>query len=61
MVGDTLALFNPVATWLARRREDFGGRRTGFRRFGTGMEDYYDFSFAPRGPDADTVCRIKSG
>jgi hypothetical protein len=49
-VGDTLALFNPVATWYGEGDEKIrvdGESPPSF--LGTGTEDYYDFSFAPRG------------
>lgn len=49
-VGDTLALFNPVATWYGEGDEKIWVDNESFPSFlGTGMEDYYDFSFAPRG------------
>lgn len=49
-VGDTLALFNPVATWYGEGDEKIRVDGESFPSFlGTGMEDYYDFSFAPRG------------
>ena len=49
-VGDTLALFNQVPTWYGEGDEKIridGETLPSF--LGTGMEDYYDFSFAPRG------------
>lgn len=49
-VGDTLALFNPVATWYGEGDEKISVDGESFPSFlGTGTEDYYDFSFAPRG------------
>jgi hypothetical protein len=49
-VGDTLALFNPVATWYGEGDEKIRVDDESFPSFlGTGTEDYYDFSFAPRG------------
>ena len=49
-VGDTLALFNPVATWYGEGDEKISVDGESLPSFlGTGMEDYYDFSFAPRG------------
>lgn len=49
-VGDTLALFNPVATWYGEGDEKIWVDHESFPSFvGTGTEDYYDFSFAPRG------------
>ncbi len=48
--GDTLALFNPVPTWYGEGDEKIRVDHESFPSFiGTGMEDYYDFSFAPRG------------
>ena len=49
-VGDTLALFNYVPTWYGEGDEKIWVDGEAFPSFlGTGMEDYYDFSFAPRG------------
>lgn len=49
-VGDTLALFNPVATWYGEGDEKIWVDDESFPSFlGTGTEDYYGFSFAPRG------------
>lgn len=49
-VGDTLALFNFVPTWYGEGDEKIWVDQETFPSFlGTGMEDYYDFSFAPRG------------
>jgi hypothetical protein len=49
-VGDTLALFNPVATWYGEGDEKIRVDEESLPSFlGTGTEDYYDFSFAPRG------------
>ena len=49
-VGDTLALFNYVPTWYGEGDEKIRVDDESFPSFlGTGMEDYYDFSFAPRG------------
>ncbi len=48
--GDTLALFNSSATWYGEGDEKIWIDNESFPSFlGTGMEDYYDFSFAPRG------------
>ena len=48
--GDTLALYNPVATWYGEGDEKIWVDDESFPSFlGTGTEDYYDFSFAPRG------------
>ncbi|MEO5914287.1 MAG: glycoside hydrolase family 172 protein [Luteolibacter sp.] len=49
-VGDTLSLFNPVATWYGEGDEKI--RVDGEAvpsHLGTGTEDYYGYSFAPRG------------
>jgi hypothetical protein len=49
-VGDTLALFNSVDTWYGEGDEKISVDGESFPSFlGTGTEDYYDFSFAPRG------------
>lgn len=49
-VGDTLALFNSVPTWYGEGDEKIWVDGESFPSLlGTGMEDYYDFSFAPRG------------
>lgn len=49
-VGDTLALFNPVATWYGEGDEKIYVDGENFpSHMGTGTEDYYDFSFAPQG------------
>jgi hypothetical protein len=49
-VGDTLALFNSVPTWYGEGDEKIRVDGEALPSFlGTGMEDYYDFSFAPRG------------
>ena len=49
-VGDTLALYNPVATWYGEGDEKIRVDGESLPSFlGTGTEDYYDFSFAPRG------------
>lgn len=48
--GDTLSLFNFVPTWYGEGDEKVWVDGETFPSFlGTGMEDYYDFSFAPRG------------
>ncbi|MES2439696.1 MAG: glycoside hydrolase family 172 protein [Verrucomicrobiota bacterium] len=49
-VGDTLSLFNPVATWYGEGDEKIrvDGESTP-SHLGTGTEDYYGYSFAPRG------------
>lgn len=49
-VGDTLSLFNFVPTWYGEGDEKIRVDDESLPSFlGTGMEDYYDFSFAPRG------------
>ena len=49
-VGDTLALFNAVDTWYGEGDEKIRVDHESLPSFlGTGTEDYYDFSFAPRG------------
>jgi hypothetical protein len=49
-VGDTLALYNCVPTWYGEGDEKIRVDDEALPSFlGTGMEDYYDFSFAPRG------------
>ncbi len=49
-VGDTLALYNFVPTWYGEGDEKIRVDNEVFPSFlGTGTEDYYDFSFAPRG------------
>ncbi|HSY42883.1 MAG TPA: glycoside hydrolase family 172 protein, partial [Candidatus Acidoferrum sp.] len=49
-IGDTLALFNYVPTWYGEGDEKIWIDGESFPSLlGTGMEDYYDFSFAPRG------------
>jgi Protein of unknown function (DUF2961) len=49
-VGDTLALCNPLPTWYGEGDEKIWVDNESFPSFvGTGTEDYYDFSFAPRG------------
>jgi hypothetical protein len=49
-VGDTLAVFNPKATWYGEGDEKIRVDGEALpSHLGTGTEDYYDFSFAPRG------------
>jgi hypothetical protein len=49
-VGDTLSLFNSVSTWYGEGDEKIWVDGESFPSFlGTGTEDYYDLSFAPRG------------
>ena len=48
-VGDTLALFNPVATWYGEGDEKIWVDGELFpSHLGTGTEDYYGFSYAPQ-------------
>jgi len=48
-VGDTLALFNPVATWYGEGDEKIWVDGESFpSHMGTGTEDYYGFSYAPK-------------
>ncbi len=48
-VGDTLALFNPVATWYGEGDEKIWVDGEGFpSHVGTGTEDYYGYSYAPK-------------
>ncbi|MCX6997366.1 MAG: DUF2961 domain-containing protein [Kiritimatiellaeota bacterium] len=48
-VGDTLALFNPVATWYGEGDEKIWVDGESFpSHIGTGTEDYYGYSFAPK-------------
>jgi hypothetical protein len=47
--GDTLALFNEIPTWYGEGDEKITVDREPFpSQFGTGTEDYYGYSFAPR-------------
>ena len=47
-VGDTLALFNPIATWYGEGDEKIWVDGESFpSHLGTGTEDYYSFSYAP--------------
>ena len=49
-VGDTLALFNPVPTWYGEGDEKIWVDGESFpSHMGTGTEDYYNYSYAPRG------------
>lgn len=48
-VGDTLALFNAMPTWYGEGDEKIRVDGEAFpSHFGTGTEDYYNYSFAPR-------------
>jgi len=47
--GDTLALFNPIATWYGEGDEKIWVDGESFpSHLGTGTEDYYSFSYAPK-------------
>lgn len=47
-VGDTLALFNPIATWFGEGDEKIWVDGESFpSHLGTGTEDYYGYSYAP--------------
>jgi hypothetical protein len=48
-VGDTLALYNPIATWYGEGDEKIWVDGESFpSHVGTGTEDYYNFSYAPQ-------------
>ena len=48
-VGDTLSLFNPVPTWYGEGNEKIWVDGESFpSHLGTGTEDYYNFSWAPK-------------
>jgi len=48
-VGDSLALFNPVATWYGEGDEKIWVDGESFpSHMGTGTEDYYGYSYAPK-------------
>ncbi|MES2924801.1 MAG: glycoside hydrolase family 172 protein [Verrucomicrobiota bacterium] len=48
-VGDTLALFNPIATWYGEGDEKIRVDGEKFpSHLGTGTEDYYGYSYAPK-------------
>lgn len=48
--GDSLALFNPVSTWYGEGDEKIRVDGEPFpSHMGTGTEDYYGYSFAPKG------------
>ena len=49
-VGDSLALFNPMATWYGEGDEKIWVDGESFpSHLGTGTEDYYGYSYAPKG------------
>jgi len=48
--GDSLALFNPIATWYGEGDEKIWVDGESFpSHVGTGTEDYYGYSYAPQG------------
>ena len=48
-MGDNLSLYNPVATWYGEGDEKIWIDGESFpSHLGTGTEDYYNFSFAPK-------------
>ncbi|MEI6234226.1 MAG: DUF2961 domain-containing protein [Planctomycetota bacterium] len=48
-VGDSLAIFNPVATWYGEGDEKIWVDGESFpSHMGTGTEDYYGYSYAPK-------------
>ena len=48
-VGDSLALYNPVATWYGEGDEKIWVDGESFpSHLGTGTEDYYNYSYAPK-------------
>lgn len=48
-VGDTLAVFNPIATWYGEGDEKIWVDDEKFpSHLGTGTEDYYGYSYAPK-------------
>jgi hypothetical protein len=56
-VGDTLSLFNPVATWYGEGDEKISVDYEPFpSHMGTGTEDYYGFSYAPKPPHQTPFC-----
>ncbi len=64
-VGDTLALFNPVATWYGEGDEKIRVDGEAFpSHVGTGTEDYYGYSYAPKPAHQTPFCgepRIDQG
>jgi hypothetical protein len=48
-VGDSLTIFNPIATWYGEGDEKiFVDNETMPSHIGTGTEDYYNYSYAPK-------------
>jgi hypothetical protein len=58
-VGDTLALFNPIATWYGEGDEKIRVDGEKFpSHIGTGTEDYYGYSFAPKPVHQTPFCGL---
>lgn len=56
-VGDTLSLFNPVATWYGEGDEKIWVDGESFpSHVGTGTEDYYGYSYAPKPVHQTPLC-----
>jgi hypothetical protein len=56
-VGDTLALFNPVPAWYGEGDEKIWVDGESFpSHFGTGTEDYYGYSYAPKPVHQSPFC-----
>jgi hypothetical protein len=56
-VGDTLALFNPLATWYGEGDEKIWVDGESFpSHMGTGTEDYYGYSYAPKPAHQTPFC-----
>jgi hypothetical protein len=56
-VGDTLALFNPMATWYGEGDEKIWVDGESFpSHLGTGTEDYYGYSYAPKAVHQTPFC-----
>ncbi|HVX11612.1 MAG TPA: glycoside hydrolase family 172 protein [Pirellulales bacterium] len=57
LVGDTLALFNSIATWYGEGDEKIWIDGESFpSHLGTGTEDYYGYSYAPKPPHETPFC-----
>jgi hypothetical protein len=56
-VGDSLALFNPIATWYGEGDEKIWVDGESFpSHLGTGTEDYYGYSYAPKPVHGTPFC-----
>ena len=56
-MGDTLALFNPIATWYGEGDEKIWVDGESFpSHVGTGTEDYYGYSYAPQPAHQTPFC-----